>query len=56
MILGRCTHIMVRGQCLPLQPGHSRQIRRAMEHMADDALRTLAVAMRLGARRPRNRD
>ena len=52
VILGHCTHIMVHGQCLPLQPGHSRQIRRAMERMADEALRTLAVAMRLGGQTP----
>ena len=48
VVLGRCTHIMVRGQCLPLQPGHVRQIRKAMEKMADEALRTLAIAMRVG--------
>ncbi len=48
VVLGRCTHIMVRGQCLPMQPGHVRQIRRAMEQMADEALRTLAIAMRVG--------
>ena len=48
VVLGRCTHIMVRGQCVPLQPGHVRQIRRAMEKMADEALRTLAIAMRVG--------
>ena len=48
VVLGRCTHIMVRGQCVPLQPGHARQIRKAMENMADEALRTLAIAMRAG--------
>lgn len=48
VVLGRCTHIMVRGQCVPLQPGHVRQIRKAMEKMADEALRTLAIAMRVG--------
>lgn len=48
VVLGRCTHIMVRSQCLPLQPGHVRQIRKAMEKMADEALRTLAIAMRVG--------
>ena len=48
VVLERCTHIMVRGQCLPLQPGHVRQIRKAMEKMADEALRTLAIAMRVG--------
>lgn len=48
VVLGRCTHIMVRGQCVPLQPGHARQIRKAMEKMADEALRTLAIAMRVG--------
>ncbi len=52
VILGRCTHVMVRGQCLPLQPGHIRQIRRSMEHMTEEALRTLAVAMRLGGQAP----
>lgn len=49
VVLGRCTHIMVRGQCVPLQPGHIRQIRKAMEKMADEALRTLAIAMRVGS-------
>lgn len=48
VVLGRCTHIMVRGQCVPLLPGHVRQIRKAMERMADEALRTLAIAMRVG--------
>jgi len=48
VVLGRCTHILARGQCVPLQPGHIRQIRKAMEKMADEALRTLAIAMRVG--------
>ncbi|MDE7224092.1 MAG: HAD-IC family P-type ATPase, partial [Acetatifactor sp.] len=53
VVLGRCTHIMVRGQCLPLQQGHVRQIRKAMEKMADEALRTLAIAMRIGGQEAR---
>lgn len=53
VVLGRCTHIMVRSQCVPLQPGHVRQIRRAMEKMADEALRTLAIAMYVGGQEAR---
>lgn len=53
MILKRCTHVLIHGQRVPLQPGHSHQITRAMEQMADDALRTLAIAMRVGDQEPR---
>lgn len=53
MILKRCTHVLIHGQRVPLQPGHSRQISRAMEQMADDALRTLAIAMRVGDQEPK---
>lgn len=53
MILKRCTHVLIHGQRIPLQPGHSHQISRAMEQMADDALRTLAIAMRVGDQEPR---
>ncbi len=53
MILKRCTHVLIHGQRVPLQPGHSRQIGRAMEQMADDALRTLAIAMRMGDQEPK---
>ncbi|MCM1119162.1 MAG: cation-translocating P-type ATPase [bacterium] len=52
VVLERCSHIMVRGQCLSIQPGHVRQIRRAVEQMADEALRTLAIAMRVGGQAP----
>lgn len=53
MILKRCTHVLIHGQRVPLQPGHSRQIGRAMEQMAEDALRTLAIAMRMGDQEPK---
>lgn len=53
MILKRCTHVLIHGQRVPLQPGHSQQINRAMEQMADDALRTLAIAMRVGDQEPK---
>lgn len=52
VILERCSHVMVHGQSVSMQQGHIRQIRRAMEQMADEALRTLAIAMRTGGQTP----
>lgn len=52
VILERCSHVLVHGQRVPLQPGYRRQISRAVEQMADDALRTLAIAMRVGDHEP----
>ncbi len=54
-ILLRCSRIRLHGQDLPMQEIHRRQIRTAMQEMADQALRTLAVAARF-AGTDENRD
>ncbi len=53
MILKRCSHVLIHGQRVPLQPEHSHRICQAMEQMAEDALRTLAIAMRVGDHEPK---
>jgi len=52
-ILKRCSHILINGKPRPITGSHQRQIRQAMEVMASDALRVLALAMRSGDDSPR---
>ena len=52
-ILKRCSHILINGKPTPITGSHQRQIRQAMEVMASDALRVLALAMRSGDDSPR---
>ena len=51
-VLKHCTRIQTPGGSVQITDIHRRQIRRAMEEMSCDALRTLAVAMRLGISTP----
>lgn len=51
-VLKRCTHILTAGGTVRLSGEIRRQVQEAMEDMAKDALRTLAVAMRSGITRP----
>lgn len=51
-VLKRCTHILTAGGTVRLSGETRRQVQDAMEAMAKDALRTLAVAMRSGITRP----
>ena len=45
-ILEQCTGILVRGKILPMTQVQRMKIRQAMESMARDALRVLALAMK----------
>lgn len=45
VLLNRCTKILINGQILPMTQGHKREITKAMEDMASEALRVLALAM-----------
>ena len=51
-VLKKCDSILVHGKRTPLQESHRRQIREAMREMADQALRTLAIAMKEGGSGP----
>ena len=46
VLLGRCSHERVNNDVIELDPGRREQILRDVERLADDALRTLAVAYR----------
>lgn len=51
-VLKHCTKVQTAGGPVRITDVHRRQIRRAVEEMSGDALRTLAVAMRLGCSTP----
>lgn len=45
VLLERCTRILINDQLLPMTNGYKREIKKAMEDMASEALRVLALAM-----------
>lgn len=45
-IIGRCRNIYIGGEVIPMTQVHRMKIRQAMESMAQDALRVLALAMK----------
>lgn len=51
-VLKRCTHIWTGEGSARITESHRRQIRQAIEKLSGEALRTLAVAMRIGVSRP----
>uniref|UniRef100_UPI00405683EB cation-translocating P-type ATPase n=1 Tax=Acetatifactor sp. TaxID=1872090 RepID=UPI00405683EB len=51
-VLKRCTQIKLAGSVVRMTEGHRRQIKEALNQMASQALRTLAVAMRTGVNGP----
>lgn len=51
-VLKRCTHIWTRGGVVRLTEQHRRQIRNVLEKLSGEALRTLAVAEKIGVERP----
>ncbi len=46
VLLGRCTHVLVRGDVVPLTDEHRAGVIAAVEEMSGQALRTLGVAQR----------
>lgn len=52
IVLKRCTYIRTKQGEERMTPAHKRAVESAMEHMASEALRTLAVAMYSGAKEP----
>ena len=55
-VLKHCTRIQTSGGPVRITDVHRRQIRHAVEEMSCDALRTLAVAMRLGISTPKEEE
>lgn len=55
-ILKRCTRILIQGKAVPLTERHRGRIRKAMDDMTSQALRTLAVACKRGDPEPREQD
>lgn len=51
-VLKRCTQIWTGAGIVRITESHRRQIRQAIERLSGEALRTLAVAMRVGVDRP----
>ncbi|HIT91199.1 MAG TPA: cation-translocating P-type ATPase [Candidatus Merdenecus merdavium] len=51
-LLRQCSHIFINGKKLPMTQGHRKEIKNAMSHMANQALRVLGLAMKQGAVRP----
>lgn len=51
-ILKKCTGVLLYGKPVPISDQQRRQIKKAVEEMSSQALRTLAVAMRTGGSGP----
>ena len=51
-VLKKCTHMMTAGGAVRLSENLRRQVWKAVSELSGDALRTLAVAMRIGINRP----
>lgn len=56
VVLKRCSRILIRGNVTAMTETHRRQIQEAIEKMSSQALRTLAVAMRVGGTAPVERE
>ncbi|MDE6168348.1 MAG: HAD-IC family P-type ATPase, partial [Acetatifactor sp.] len=52
-VLKRCSHILTQQGVVRLTESHRRQMKKVVEELSGEALRTLAVAMRPGAAAPR---
>ena len=55
-ILSLCTRILIAGKVFPLRPQLLAEIREQMKQMSSKALRTLALAMRIGTSAPAEQD
>ncbi|MCM1188834.1 MAG: cation-translocating P-type ATPase [bacterium] len=55
-VLKRCTHILTGSGAVRLSEGARRQVRDAVTAMSGEALRTLALAVRTGLRKPREEE
>lgn len=56
VVLKRCNRILIRGNISAMTDTHRRQINQAIEKMSSQALRTLAIAMRIGGNTPIERE
>lgn len=54
-LLKRCTHVYAEGTVYPMTAVHQKDIKRAMETMADGALRVLGLAMKENVSSPEER-
>ena len=52
-VLKRCSHILTQQGVVRLSESHRRQLKKVVEELSGEALRTLAVAMRPGAAAPK---